>query len=141
VEATDPRARGSDRGAVAAQISREIVRLHAELFGRGPTKAKTFVNDAYILCVLEDVFTPAERTLVKAGHSDQVSSTRQAFQEAVSETFVSVVEEASGRKVRAALSQVHMEPELSAELFILEPLPEAGRDGNSPDVSTVPSDV
>jgi uncharacterized protein YbcI len=141
MEATDPRARNSERGAVAAQISREIVRLHAELYGRGPTKAKTFVNDAYILCLLEDVFTPAERTLVKAGHSEQVASTRQAFQEAVREIFVSAVEDASGRKVRAFLSQVHMEPELSAELFVLEPLVEAGRDGDSPDPPTVASDV
>lgn len=121
MEAANPGARCSERGAVSSQISRDIVRLHAEHFGRGPTKAKTFVNDSYILCLLEDVFTPAERTLVKAGHADQVSSTRRAFQHAVSEVFIEAVENASGRKVRAFMSQVHMDPELSAELFVLEP--------------------
>ena len=133
MEAADPRPRGGiDRGAIAAEISREIVRLHAELFGRGPTKAKTFVHDAYILCLLEDVFTPAERTLVNAGHVEQVASTRRAFQEAVGDIFVGFVEEAAGRKVRAFVSQVHMDPELSAELFIMEPPVPAGGDGSRP---------
>jgi uncharacterized protein YbcI len=52
----------ADRASVAAQISREIARLHARLFGRGPTRANTFVYDEFALCVLEDILTPAERT-------------------------------------------------------------------------------
>jgi uncharacterized protein YbcI len=105
---------------MAAQISREIVKLHAELFGRGPTKAKTYVQRDYVLCILEDVFTPAERTLVKAGHKDQVYATRAAFQEALKTTFVGTVEEATGVKVRAFISQISTDPEVSAELFLLE---------------------
>jgi uncharacterized protein YbcI len=111
----------SQTGAVAAQISREVVQLHAHSYGRGPTKAKTYVHDEYILCMLEDVFTPAERTLVSAGKTQEVEAARTAFQQAVREEFIAIVERASGRTVRAFLSQVHVEPELSAELFILEP--------------------
>jgi uncharacterized protein YbcI len=105
---------------VAAQVSREIVQLHARLYGRGPTKAKTYVHDAYILCMLEDVFTPAERTLVDAGRGEQVYATRRAFQEAVADDFIAIVEAASGQKVRAFMSMVHVDPELSAELFMLD---------------------
>jgi uncharacterized protein YbcI len=116
-----PTAAESDRGAIAAQISREIVQLHANMFGRGPTKAKTFVNDAYILCVLEDIFTPAERTLIGAGSADQVEATRHAFQLAVEDDFVAIAENASGRKVRAFISAVNIDPEVSTELFLLVP--------------------
>ena len=111
-----------ERGALASQISREIVQLHASLYGRGPTKAKTYVQDDHVLCLLEDVFTPAERTLVGAGKVDQVDATRRAFQEAVREQFIEIVERASSREVRAFMSMVHIEPEMTAELFVLEPV-------------------
>jgi uncharacterized protein YbcI len=126
-----------ERGAVASQISREIVQLHANLYGRGPTKAKTYVNDDYILCMLEDVFTPAERTLVRADKQEHVQATRSAFQDAVSDQFIAIVERASGRNVRAFMSMVHLDPEMSAELFALDPIAPPGAngpeaDGNSP---------
>jgi len=114
----DPRV---ERSSVAAEVSREIVRLHARLFGRGPTRAKTYVYEDFALCVLEDVLTRAEKTLVKAGNTEQVHATRMAFQEAVRSDFVSLVEEITGRKVRAFVSQIHIEPELAAELFLFEP--------------------
>jgi uncharacterized protein YbcI len=126
----------AERGAISAQISREIVQLHANLYGRGPTKAKTFVHEDHILCLLEDVFTPAERTLVNAGSEEQVWATRRAFQDAVREQFLEIVERVSGRPVRAFMSMVHMSPEVSAELFLLEPAPDgdgAGLDGASAD--------
>ncbi len=106
---------------MASQTSREIVQLHARLYGRGPTRAKTYTHEDYVLCVLEDVFTPAERTLVGAGHHAQVEASRRAFQEAIRDDFVSIVERALNRRVRAFLSQISYEPELSAEFFLLEP--------------------
>jgi uncharacterized protein YbcI len=131
-----------DRGTVSSQISREIVRLHAKMYGRGPTKAKTFLHDDFVLCLLEDVFTPAERTLVRAGNAEQVHSTRAAFQEAVGDDFIAVVEAATGRRVRAFMSQVHVDPEVAGELFLLEPLDttydaafdgDGRRDGGAPE--------
>jgi uncharacterized protein YbcI len=123
----------TDRASTAAEISREIVRLHARLFGRGPTRAKTFVYDDFALCILEDVLTRAEKTLVEAGNVEQVHATRSAFQEAVRPDFVQIVEAATGRTVRAFLSQIHVEPELAAELFLFEPDDvTAGEDGEAP---------
>ena len=57
----------STTGQVASTISRQIVQLHARLYGRGPTRAKTYVQGEYVFSVLEDIFTPAERTLISAG--------------------------------------------------------------------------
>jgi uncharacterized protein YbcI len=107
-------------GSIGSQISREIVRLHARLYGRGPTKAKTFLTDDYALCVLEDVFTPAEHTLIRAARSDNVEANRRAFQEAVEGELVATVEDATGRRVRAYLSQVHIGAEVAVELFLFE---------------------
>jgi uncharacterized protein YbcI len=127
-----------DHSTVPASISREIVRLHARLFGRGPTRAKTFLDRDYALCVLEDVLTRAEKTLVAAGNVEQVRATRRAFQEAVHDEFIEVIEEISGRTVRAFISEIHLDPELEVELFLFEPeMPaepgEAGQQEGIPD--------
>ena len=119
-----------ERGEISARISREIVQLHARLYGRGPTKARTFVEDDYVLSVLEEVFTTAERTLIRVGNGDQVVSTRAAFQDAVQDEFVSIVEQATGRKVRALLCQVHLSEGVAMELFLLHGEPSS--DGGPP---------
>jgi uncharacterized protein YbcI len=108
----------SETGQLASQISRHIVQLHARLYGRGPTRAKTYIAEDYVLAVLEEIFTPAERTLIAAGKGEHVQSTRLAFQEAVKTSFVDVVEMLTGRPVRAMISQVSLETGIGAELFL-----------------------
>src|ERR1700761_5876924 len=49
------------------EISNAAVALHREHFGRGPGAAKTHVTDNLVVCVLNDIFTPLERTLIDAG--------------------------------------------------------------------------
>lgn len=109
------------RGALISQLSREIVQLHARLYGRGPTKARSYLHSDYAVCVLEEIFTTAERTLISAGSSEHVSETRRKFQEAVKAEFVGVVERITGRTVRVFLSQVDIEANLALEFFIFEP--------------------
>jgi uncharacterized protein YbcI len=106
---------------MAAAISDGIVRLHAQYYGRGPTKARTFLWDDHAICVLEDVFTTAERTLIRSGRSSHVSSTRLAFQDLMRTEFTGIVEEATGRKVRAFMSAIHVDPEIAIEVFLFEP--------------------
>jgi uncharacterized protein YbcI len=115
---TDPR---TDLGQISSVISRQIVQLHARLYGRGPTRAKTYVTGDYVLSVLEEIFTPAERTLISAGKGEHVQTTRTAFQEAVQADFVEIVEQTTGRSVRALISQVHLETGSAIELFLFEP--------------------
>ncbi len=108
-------------GAISSAISRDIVRLHAQLYGRGPTKAKTYLDEDFALCILQEIFTPGEKTLVQTDHSDQVQATRHAFQLAVEAQFVGAVESATGRKVKAFFSQIHIGSDSAAELFLFEP--------------------
>jgi uncharacterized protein YbcI len=119
-------------GQVLAEISRRIVQLHAEYYGRGPTKARSEwlgPNRDYLICVLLDCFTTVERTLVEFGRLDEVRTTRQAFQDAMAAQFTAIVEQATGRKVIAFMSQASPAPEMAIEFFALEPLPMASSDG------------
>jgi uncharacterized protein YbcI len=111
----------AERGALVSQLSREIVRLHARLYGRGPTKARSYLHREYALCVLEEIFTTAERTLIEAGSAEHVKETRQRFQEAVGPEFKQIVEDVTSRRVRVFLSQVDVDADLAVELFLFEP--------------------
>ena len=114
MEATESRPQSN-----SSIISREIVRLHARLYGRGPTKAKTYVHNEYVLCALEDIFMPSETTLIEAGKSDLVRETRVAFQDACMDEFVGIVERATGQRVRAFHSQIDPMSNTAAEVFFL----------------------
>jgi uncharacterized protein YbcI len=111
----------SERGAVRSAIANAIVRLHAEHYGRGPTRARTHIAEDVVVVILEDVLTPAERTLTRAGKGAQVKATRAAFAEALHDEFVGAVEIATGRRVRAFLSETNVDPEVGVSVFLLEP--------------------
>jgi uncharacterized protein YbcI len=104
-----------------AAISEALVSLHREYYGKGPTKAKTFLVDDTVLCMLRGGFTVVEKTLIDDGRQQAVHDIRQSFQAAMQERFTNAVQDALGRRVIAYMSQVHHEPDISAELFVLEP--------------------
>jgi len=118
VDRPDPQESPAARGALISQLSREIVQLHARLYGRGPTKARSYLQGDYAVCILEEIFTTAERTLIDAGSAEHVSETRRRFQEAVKDEFIAVVERITGRTVRVFLSQVDVDANLALEFFV-----------------------
>jgi uncharacterized protein YbcI len=109
------------RGAMAAAISNGLVQLHHEYYGKGPSKAKTYLVNDTVICVLKDGFTTVERTLINGGDSTAVHDIRRSFQSAMEEQFTSVVEGATGRNVIAYMSQIHTDPDVAVEIFLLEP--------------------
>jgi uncharacterized protein YbcI len=111
----------NDRGKTATAISNAVAGLHRTHYGRGPTRARTVMGSDYVICFLEEVYTPVERTLINAGRFDTVRETRNAFQDTMREGFSEAVEKIVGRKVVGFLSQVHVNPDLAIETFILEP--------------------
>ncbi len=121
-----------ERGKLAAAISNAIVGLHREYYGRGAKRARTVMGAEYVICFMEDIYTPVERTLIEAGRFNAVQGTRTAFQETMREKFSEAVEQLTGRKVVGFLSQVHVDPDLSVETFILE----GSTDGNEPAAGT-----
>ncbi len=106
-------------GEVRATIARQIGELQAQYYGRGPTKAKTYFQDDLVVVVLEETFTPAERTLIERGESQGIQDIRRRFQQAMRDEFVSVIEQATGRRVRSFLSETDLEQDVSVEVFLL----------------------
>ena len=113
------------RGESLARITSALVSLHKQFYGKGPLKAKTFLVNDTVMCVLEGGFTIVERTLIDSGEADAVHHIRRRFQTAMKTQFTGVVEDSLGRRIRAYMSQVHTDPDISVELFMLEPVAEA----------------
>ncbi|HEX3263556.1 MAG TPA: Na-translocating system protein MpsC family protein [Solirubrobacterales bacterium] len=112
---------GSTGGQTLAQISTGLVQLHSRFYGKGPTKAKTHIVDDTVISILRGGFTTVERTLIDQGDVDAVYAMRRSFQMAMEQQFTTVVEEATGRRVIAHMSQIHQDPDLAVEIFVLEP--------------------
>ena len=106
-------------GEMRATISREMVRLQAEYYGKGPTRAKTYIVDDLVVVVLEESFTRAEKTLAERGEREAIQHIRRRFQQQMAESFKGVVEQATGRKVRVFLSETDIEQDVSVETFLL----------------------
>jgi uncharacterized protein YbcI len=112
-----------DRGeSVLAQLSNEMVRLYKDQFGRGPTRARShWAGEDAILCTLEDSMTPAERNLVRMEEHQRLRDTRMFFQYATEADFREAAERVTGREVRAFVSGIDVEHDVSTELFYLVP--------------------
>ena len=105
----------------SAMISTSAVRLLHEYTGRGPTKAKTLINDDLVTIVLADTLTKGESTLVENGKSDRVLQLRHDYQVAMRDELIALVQDRLERKVIAFMSQNHIDPDLAVEVFVLEP--------------------
>lgn len=117
------------RGEALAAISNGLVGLHTRFYGKGPEKAKTHLVDDTVICVLWNGFTTVEKTLIDEGEANAVERFRRTFQAAMEDQFTAVVEEATNRHVLAYMSQVHSDPNVAVELFILEPAKTESADG------------
>jgi uncharacterized protein YbcI len=115
------RVKGQKRTGPLADVSRELVRLHSEYYGKGPTRAKAYMVDDTLVCLLDGGFTTVERTLIEQGNADAVHDIRLSFQRAMEGEFTKVVEHATRRNVIAYMSQIHDDPDIAVEVFVLEP--------------------
>ncbi len=114
--------RGPPPQSLLMQVSNEMVRLYKEQLGRGPTRAwTTYAGPDALLCTLEDTLTPAEHTLVRLGEHQRLRDTRLFFQHATEAQFREAVERVTGRTVRAFVSGMDVDQDVSCELFYLVP--------------------
>jgi uncharacterized protein YbcI len=115
-------------GHLLAAISTSIVRILREHYGRGPMKAKTYVLDDIIVVVMRGSgFTPLEQTIMDSGDPNRVIAMRENFQSVMATRYRETIEELTGRKVLAFLSQAHVDPDITMEIFFVDgPLPGFG---------------
>jgi uncharacterized protein YbcI len=123
----DESGEGDRRSSVRAEVSNAMVGLMKHFYGKGPTKAKTFLNDNYVFCVMEGGLTRNEETLIERGHEDLVRNYRLRFQEAMEGPTVEAVQRITGHTVISYHSQIVFHPERAFEIFVLgRPLGDSG---------------
>jgi uncharacterized protein YbcI len=103
-------------------VTRDLVQLHLEYYGKGPKKARSYMVNDTLISILKGGFTTVETTLIDEGKAGTVHEMRRSFQAAMEERFRAVVERATGRGVIAYMSQIHTDPDMAVELFVLEPV-------------------
>jgi uncharacterized protein YbcI len=114
------------QGLELQELTNAMVRIYKELFGRGPTKARSnYAGPDTVVATIENSLTPAERSLLALGEHQRVREIRMFFQHASHREFTGTVEEITGRKVRAFVSGMDTDQDVATEIFYLEPIPSA----------------
>lgn len=102
------------------QLSNEMVRLYKDLFGRGPSSARTeYAGPDCVIVTLRDSLTPAEQSLVRLGERQRLRETRLYFQYAREQDLRAAVEAVIGRPVVAFVSGIDVDRDVSSEIFYL----------------------
>jgi uncharacterized protein YbcI len=110
------------RGEQLAAISTRLVQLLREAIGKGPTRCKTYwAGDDIVLVLAGGGLLKSEETLFRAGRSEQVMESRRVLHEVLEQPMREIIEEVVGRRVIAFMSASHDDPDLMAEIFVLEP--------------------
>jgi uncharacterized protein YbcI len=107
-------------GELNAAITSALVGIHTEYLGRGPRRASTFHYGNVLVTLMHDVLTPAEKSLTRTNQTEAVNHIRHLFQETMAADFREAVERLTGRKLLAFISGNHLDPDIAAELFILD---------------------
>jgi uncharacterized protein YbcI len=119
--ARDDQRHDPDAGqSLLLQISNAMVRMQKEFFGKGPTKAKSYMFDDLLLVVMREGLTTAEKTMLEFGHPNQVRQFRQLFQDEMTEKLTTMVQDLTGRRVVNYQSQVLFDPDMSLEIFVFD---------------------
>jgi uncharacterized protein YbcI len=117
----DLRTRQPTDGSSGERISRAFVGLYKDYYGKGPTKARTYMTGDLLVCLLQGGFHEGEKTLRDAGRGAAVSDSREAVQEVLRQRLIDTIEDVTERKVITFISGVDIQTETNAELFVLAP--------------------
>jgi uncharacterized protein YbcI len=91
-------------GDMLTAISDGMVGLLKEFYGRGPTRTKTYYEDALVVCLLRGGFSRIEQTLLEGGRGSSVIQQRMEFQDLMRQRFEGVIADATGRQVIGFMS-------------------------------------
>ena len=118
---TNPPEDREDHGqGLLARISNEMVRAQKQFFGKGPTEAKSYMLDDFLVIVMRGGLTTAEKTMLAFGQPDQVRQFRQLFENEMTDRLTTMIEQLTGRKVVNYQSQVMFDPDLVVEMFFFD---------------------
>ena len=102
-------------------VNDAMVALHVRYHGRKPASARTLMlGEDMLACMLGDMYTDVEKTMIELQRQALVHETRTAFQQAMEHRFIAAVERLTGRRVARFISAHHVGPDLELELFLLD---------------------
>jgi uncharacterized protein YbcI len=108
--------------ALLTAVTAAMVALHERYYHRRPGSAKTqLMGGDLLVCVMGEVYTDVEKTLIEMQRSIAVQESRSTFQQAMRQRFIEEVERLSGRHVMAFVSSHSVGPDMEIELFMLTP--------------------
>jgi uncharacterized protein YbcI len=107
-------------GELNAALAHAVVRLHHDYLGRGPSTAKAFFHDNVVIVVVERVMTAAQRSLAGSGRQGRVREVHQDLSEVMRADLTVAVEDLTGRRVTALMSDIHVESDIASSVFVLD---------------------
>jgi uncharacterized protein YbcI len=110
--------------SVADDISRAMVMLTKARTGKGPTRARTYISDDLVVCLLRDGMTQVEATLISDDAESTVGEVRRLVQSSFEKEAVASVERLMERSVISFMSSHDLRNDVAAEIFLLEPTPD-----------------
>ena len=119
----DPQAQSvGTAGPLNKEIADAVVGGHKRIAGRGPTKAQAFFHHNVVVVMMEASLTEAERRLAAQGRGgrEAVLEMRLRLEETMRNELVAAIEALTGCRVEAFMSSHHIDPDLAAELFVLD---------------------
>ena len=108
-------------GALLTALSNAVVQIVREYTGRGPTQARASIRDNVVIVLMQETLLKAEHSLIDDSKAALVIEMRRSFQQTMREDLSAAVERLTERKVIAFMSDSHLEPDYSAEIFVLAP--------------------
>lgn len=105
-----------------SEVCGEVAAALKRVCGRGPVNASArWAGPDTLLVLLENGHTEQERTLRTHGHGREVLAGRRMLLEILDREFVQIVEAATGREVLTTLTATRLDPDLTAQTFLLKP--------------------
>ena len=110
-----------DGDELLAAVTEALVALHERYHHRPPGSARTrMLGDDVLACVMGEVYTDVEKTMIELERTPLVKETRSAFQQAMRQRFIDEVERLTGREVVGFISDSHVGPDMEIEVFVLK---------------------
>jgi uncharacterized protein YbcI len=118
--ASIPNEEAARRRDELARLCGEVAAIVRRAWGRGPIKTTAhWAGSNMLVVLLENGLTDAEKTLRASGHSQQLVAGRRLLDRIIEDELRSSVERNIGRQVETMLSATRLDPNLSAQVFVL----------------------
>ena len=108
-------------GPLRQQLANATMALYKRHYGKGPSDCRAYLEPDMVVLVLNGGYTAAEATLFEAGKWHDVRHARLVWQDSMEARFIETIERLTGRTVKTFMSANHQDPDVSVELFLLDP--------------------